>query len=150
MVPSKPERHLASFRCIPPALKRSVDLFADELQVPVGYAARILLEFSLFEFRQGRLKMVPKMSPRGWTLYPEDSPRQSKPVSFRDIPDALFQDIQMVAVDLNWETGCWPGSIRGKWLVSSSSTVWQSIKSSEFSVFCLRFSRFIVVYFMFT
>jgi hypothetical protein len=105
MVPSKPERHLASFRCIPPALKRSVDLFADELQVPVGYAARILLEFSLFEFRQGRLKMVPKMSPRGWTLYPEDSPRQSKPVSFRDIPDALFQDIQIVASRLELGNG---------------------------------------------
>ena len=100
MVPSKPERRLATFRCIPPALKRSVDLFADELQVPVGYAARILLEFSLFEFRQGRLKMVPKMSPRGWTLYPNDTPHQSKPVSFRGIPDALFQDIQRVASQL--------------------------------------------------
>lgn len=105
MVPAKPERRLASFRCIPPALKRSVDLFADELQVPVGYAARILLEFSLFEFRHGRLKMVPKMSPRGWTLYPEDLHRQSKPVSFRDIPDGLFQELKLVASRLELGNG---------------------------------------------
>lgn len=105
MVPDKPDLRLASFRCIPPTLKRSIDLFADELQVPVGYAARILLEFSLFEFRQGRLKMVPKMSPRGWTLYPNDPSRHSKPVSFRNLPDILFQDIQVVASRLDLGNG---------------------------------------------
>ncbi len=104
-MPDIHERRLASFRCIPPVLKRSVDLFADELQVPVGYAARILLEFSLFEYRQGRLKMVPKMSPHGWTLYPDDSTRYSKTVSFRDLPDILFQDIQMVASQLDLGNG---------------------------------------------
>lgn len=92
----------ASFRRIPPLLKREIDTFAKERDYPIGLAARVLLTFSLREYQQGELKLHPQMTQRGWSLYPETfikgtSKKRYRTVTFRGVPSSITDEIEKIS-----------------------------------------------------
>ncbi|MHB8087278.1 MAG: hypothetical protein ACYDH2_03425 [Anaerolineaceae bacterium] len=96
------EKGSASFRRIPPLLKRDIEQFARERNFPIGLAARFLLSYSLLEYKNGNLKFYPQMSQLGWTLYPEDVLGKKikvtyRTVTFRKIPDWLDKEIESIS-----------------------------------------------------
>jgi hypothetical protein len=99
------DRETASFRRIPPQLKREIDQFARERNYPIGLAARVLLTYSIYEFQQGRLHLAPQLTQSGWTLYPEtthdhSSKRRYRTTTFRGVPEWIFQKLAEIAEDV--------------------------------------------------
>lgn len=70
--------NIATFRGIPKKLHESIKQTASELGVSPGELARFLLEVGLTRIEAGEDVVEPKFVPGGFTLYPEEGPKQPR------------------------------------------------------------------------
>lgn len=113
---STDDQNISTFRGIPATLNRSIHDFAHDINFPVGIAARLLLELGIKEYQEGNLPLVPHVSFRGLSLYPnvgnrvgkpasnanpkEKRPVAYKPVAFRSIPKEVIGTIEAIQKDV--------------------------------------------------
>ncbi len=110
---SPEDQNISTFRGIPGALNRSIHDFAVDINFAVGIAARLLLELGIKEYQEGNLPLVPHVSFRGLSLYPntgnrvgkpvnekEKRPVAYKPVAFRSIPKEVIETIESIQEDV--------------------------------------------------
>ena len=70
--------NIATFRGIPKKLHEAIKATASELGVSPGELARYLLEVGLSRIDAGEDVVEPKFVPGGFTLYPEEGPKQPR------------------------------------------------------------------------
>ena len=70
--------NIATFRGIPKKLHEEIKKTASELGVPPGELARYFLEVGLKQIEEGEDVVEPKFVPGGFTLYPEEGPKQPR------------------------------------------------------------------------
>jgi hypothetical protein len=106
------------YRCIPTALKKSIDDFAWSIQTPIGVAARLLLEYGLQEYQAGHIQLTVGFCPWGRTLFPnlpglKDNSKPfirrkhptNKNTTFRGIPQDLKRNIFEIAQKIDVPEG---------------------------------------------
>ncbi len=70
--------NIATFRGIPKKLHEAIKQTASDLGVSPGELARYLLEVGLTRIEAGEDVVEPKFVPGGFTLYPEEGPKQPR------------------------------------------------------------------------
>ena len=70
--------NIATFRGIPKKLHEEIKKTASELGVSPGELARYFLEVGLQQMEKGEDVVTPKFVPGGFTLYPEEGPKQPR------------------------------------------------------------------------
>ena len=70
--------NIATFRGIPKKLHEAIKQTAADLGVSPGELARYLLEIGLTRIEEGEGVIEPKFVPGGYTLYPEEGPKQPR------------------------------------------------------------------------
>ena len=70
--------NIATFRGIPKKMHETIKKTANELGVTPGELARYLLEVGLARVENGEDPVEPKFVPGGYTLYPNEGPKQPR------------------------------------------------------------------------
>ena len=101
----KAKVNIATFRGIPQKLHDTLKKTAEDLDIAPGELARFFLETGLERLATGEEVITPSFVPGGYTLYPEDGPRQprrkgrrktralQKPHSYYGVPRGVVQSV---------------------------------------------------------